>query len=177
MKKRSNTYKVALCGVISALSLVLMLLTGLIPVGTYAFPIFSGILLSVIVIEFNSKWALAVYFVVSVLSFFLSGDKEAVLYFIMFFGFYPILKGTVERIHALWIQYLLKYAVFNVCIIGAFFAGLYLLQIPRESFELFGVYLPWVFLLIGNIIFLLYDKCVTVLIIRYIKDLRQKIIK
>lgn len=177
MKKRSNTYKVALCGVISALALVLMLLTGLIPVGTYAFPVFSGVLLSVIVIELNAKWAMAVYFAVSVLSFFLSGDKEAVLYFIAFFGFYPVLKGTIERIRALWVQYLLKYAVFNACIVGAFYAGLYLLQIPQESFELFGIYLPWVFLIFGNIVFLLYDKCVTILIVRYIKDLRQKIIK
>ena len=44
MRNSKVAYKVALCGMISALSLVLMMLTTLIPVGTYALPIISGIL-------------------------------------------------------------------------------------------------------------------------------------
>ncbi|MGN1130191.1 MAG: hypothetical protein ACI4Q8_02475, partial [Ruminococcus sp.] len=85
-----NTFKVALCGVISAFALVLMLLTGIIWGGTFAFPCFAGMLLTVVVIEFSPKWAYCVYGAVSLLSLILAGDKEAVVYFILFFGFYPI---------------------------------------------------------------------------------------
>ncbi|MCH5300841.1 MAG: hypothetical protein J1E56_05920 [Ruminococcus sp.] len=177
MNSSKIAYKVALCGVLSALSLVLMMFTTVIPVGTYALPVMAGILLVSVVIEFNAKWALAVFFTVSVLSFLLSGDKEAVLYFIMFFGFYPVVKSYLERIKSKFLQWVLKYALFNICMVVAFYIGIYLLGVPLESFEIFGYNLPLVFLLIGNLAFFLYDRCVTVVVINYITRWRNKLIK
>lgn len=177
LKSSKTAYKVALCGAVAALSMVLMMLTTVVSVGTFALPMISGILLTVIVVEFNAKWALGVYFAVSVLSFLMSGDKEAVMYFIMFFGFYPIIKEYFERIKLRVVQWLLKFALFNVCMVASFYIGVYLLGVPVESFDIFGVNLPVVFLLIGNLAFPLYDKCVTLIVTRYIKDLRNKIIK
>lgn len=172
-----NTFRVAFCGVISAFALVLMLLTGVIPAGTYALPCFAGILLTVVVIEYGARWSYTVFAVVSILSIFFASDKEAVIYFIAFFGFYPILKSTIERVHSKTVQYILKYAVFNVCVIAAFFVAKSILMIPDEEFTLFGFYVPWAFLLIGNVFFFFYDKCVTILIIRYIKNMRDKLFK
>lgn len=177
MKNGKTAYKVALCGVVAALSLVLMMLTSVVSVGTYALPMLSGVLLTVIVVEFNTKWALGVYFVVSVLSFLISGDKEAVLYFILFFGFYPIIKSNIERVGSRLVQRLLKLALFNVCMVLSFYIGIYLLGVPIESFSIFGVNLPIIFLLIGNVFFPLYDKCVTLIVVKYINELRKKIIK
>ncbi|MGN1139205.1 MAG: hypothetical protein ACI4RM_07130 [Ruminococcus sp.] len=172
-----NTFKVALCGVISAFALVLMLLTGIIWGGTYAFPCFAGMLLTVVVIEFSPKWAYCVYGAVSLLSLILAGDKEAVVYFILFFGFYPILKSTVERSNSKVFQYIFKYLIFNISMICAFLVGKFILMIPDEEFTFFGVYLPWVFLAVGNIFFLFYDRCVTVFISLYIYKIRNKIFK
>ncbi len=177
MRNSKVAYKVALCGMISALSLVLMMLTTLIPVGTYALPIISGILLVAIVIEFNTKWAFAVYFVVSVLSFLLAGDKEAVLYFILFFGYYPILKSFFERVKSKILQWILKYALFNAGMIASFYIGIFLLGIPVESFLIFGYNLPLAFLFAGNILFYFYDKCVTIMLMSYIFNLRGKLFK
>ena len=94
---KNSTFRVAFCGIIAALGLVLMLLTSLVPVGTYAFPCFAGIFIAAVVIEYGWKWGLGVYAVVAVLSLFLAGDKEAVLYFIALFGYYPILKAVFEK--------------------------------------------------------------------------------
>ncbi len=174
-KSMRKSYSVALCALISALSLVMLLLTGIIPVGTYAFPCIAGALLAVVVIEAGYASALAVYIVVSVLSFLLVADKEAALYYTAFLGFYPVFKGVVERIKSRIIQYLLKYLVFNICIIGAFFVSVFILSVPKESFELFGVYLPWVFLLIGNLVFLIYDLCLTRIITEYVTKWRNKL--
>lgn len=71
--------KVALGGIITAVCTVLMFLTGLIPIGTYALPAIAGVLLMVIVIELGSKWAWMVFLAVSLLSALLAADKEAVL--------------------------------------------------------------------------------------------------
>ena len=155
-------------GVVAALSLVLMFLTSLIPFGTYAFPAMAGILLILLVFNLGYGYAVAVFGITAVLSFVLLTDKEAALYYTIFLGYYPILKGVIERIRSKAIQYALKLCLFNACMIGAFFIGTYLLSIPKESFTLFGVYLPWAFLILGNIFFLLYDLCITRLVTLYL---------
>ena len=163
-----TSVKVSLGGVVAALSLVLMLLTSIIPFGTYAFPAFAGILLVLLVFNLGYAYAFAVYFVTAALSFLLVTDKEAALYYAMFLGFYPILKGVIERIPSKPVQYIVKLALFNVCMIAAFYIGITLLSIPKESFNLFGVYLPWVFLILGNIVFIIYDLCITRLVTIYL---------
>ena len=95
----------------------------------------------------------------------------------MNFGFYPILKSSIEKLKSKSIQYILKYVVFNICIIAAFFVGKLVLMIPDEEFTLFGVYIPWLFLIIGNIFFLLYDFCVTVMVMNYVYKIRNRIFK
>ena len=114
MKKSSSsplktTFKVTISGVLSALSLVFMMLTSLVPLGTFAFPCMAGIVLMVIVVEAGHKWAWGAFICVSLLSLFLAGDKEAVVYYIMFFGYYPIIKGAIEgKIKTRAVQFVLK---------------------------------------------------------------------
>lgn len=159
---------------IAALSLALMLLTGIIPVGTYALPCISGILLAAIVIEFGIPWALGVYAGVSVLSFLIVADKEAALYYVLLLGSYPILKSLFERIHIKWLSLAIKLVFFNAVAVAAFFVSIYVLKVPAESFSLFGVNMPLAFLVAGNVVFVIYDFCVTRLISAYLAVWRHK---
>lgn len=170
-----TSYKVSLGGIVGALSLVLMLLTSIIPFGTFAFPALAGMMLLCIVIELGYSWAFIVYVVVSVLSLLLLTDKEAALYYIVFLGFYPILKGLIERIRSKAIQYAIKYAVFNICMVTAFYLSIFVFSIPKESFNIFNVYLPWVFLLLGNIVFVVYDLCVSKVVTIYLLKIHKKL--
>ena len=171
MKKVS--YKVSLGGVIGALSLCLMLLTSVIPFTTYAFPAFAGMLLVCVVIELGYSWAFLVYAVVSALSILMLTDKEAALYYVVFLGFYPVIKAVIERFKSRLLQFILKYAVFNVCMIIAFYLSVFVFMIPKESFNLFGVYLPWVFLIIGNFAFIVYDICITRVVTVYLLKINK----
>ncbi|MCY1714212.1 hypothetical protein [Caproiciproducens galactitolivorans] len=164
MKK---SFRLAFCGIITALCTVLMFLTGLISIGTYALPALSGVLLIAVVIEFGKSWAWPVYIAVSVLSLLLAGDKEAAMLFILFFGYYPILKSQIEKIHNRATVYLLKFAVFNVSMILGFFIGIQLLSVPKDSFTVRGIYLPWAFLLLGNFVFAVYDYALSLLVVSY----------
>ena len=151
MKKngiKKGTMRIAVCGIIAALSLVFMMMTSLVPIGTYALPCLAGILISCIVVEYGYGWAIGVFCVTAVLSTLLAGDKEAVIYFIALFGYYPILKGAFEfKIKNRAVQYILKFAVFNVAAIGSFFVATWLLSIPTDEFTVFGFYIPWAFLI------------------------------
>lgn len=170
-----TSLKVSIGGAVAALGLVLMFLTSLVPVGTYAFPTFAGILLVIIVIEIGYSFALSVFAATALLSFLLVSDKEAALLYAMFLGYYPILKALIERIRNNVLQYAVKFALFNACMIGAFYIAVFLLSIPEESFNLFGVYLPWVFLIIGNVFFLFYDFCITRLVTLYLMKWHDKL--
>jgi hypothetical protein len=159
--------KIALGGIVTALATVLMLIAGPVSVGTYALPAISGVLLITIVLELGYRWAWMVFFAVSVLSILIGTDKEASLLFIVFFGYYPILKSHIERLKQRPVQWILKLTVFNVAMIAEFFVAMKVLGIPEDSYTVFGVSLPWVFLLIGNVIFLIYDYALTGLVAMY----------
>lgn len=174
---KRDTFRTAFCGLITAFAFVLMLLTNLVPVGTYAFPCLAGMVLVTVVIEFGWKWALGSYAAISLLSIFLAGDKEAVVYFVAFFGFYPIIKSLIERLPSKAVQYIIKYAVFTVCMIGAFLVCKFVLMLPDEDFTIAGMYIPWVFLIAGEIVFIVYDLAVTVIVTNYINRIRGKLFK
>lgn len=166
--------KIAFGAVVAALSLVLMLLTGVLPIGTYAFPCFSGILLTAIVIDFGIPWAVSVYAGVSVLSFLIVSDKEAALYYVFILGIYPILKSLFERIKLRWLSFALKLVFFNLMAVAAFYLSIYVLSVPLESFSIFGVNMPLLFLVMGNAVFVVYDICVTRLVFVYVNVWRSR---
>lgn len=165
MKK--SAYKVALGGVVSALALALMFMTGLFPFGTYAFPCFAGILLMAIAIEIGYPLAVSVYVVVSVLSVLFVADKEAATFFVLLFGYYPMIKKLIERIKVKVLQFIVKFIVFNAAVVSAFYIASFVFSISTESYTVFGLYIPWLFLIIGNVFFLFYDICIDKLIIVY----------
>lgn len=176
MKK--TTFNMALCGIISALSVSIMIFTAIIPVATYALPALAGIIAVILVIEVNCKWAMASYFVVSVVSLLIVPDKEAVVLYILFFGYYPILKQAIEsHINHHTLQMILKTLAFTVSAVIFYFVTIFVLGVPNEEYEIFGVNLPILFLIAGIFIFLMYDFSLTSVITTYVSRFRDKIFK
>ncbi len=173
----SKSGKIALGGLLTALGVVLMFLTGLIPIGTYALPAIAGVLLIVAVIEIGAKWAWMIYAAVAVLSLLFAADKEAALLFVLFFGYYPVLKSFLERISNKVLSWISKFAVFNVAVVACFFLAVNFLQLPKDSFTVFGIYLPWVFLILGNAVFLIYDIALSGLVATYVEKLHHRVTK
>ncbi len=171
-----RSMRVAFCGVLTALCVLLMFMTGLIPVGTYALPAFSGILLIAAVIELGASWAWPVYIASSALSLLIAADKEAVMLYILFFGYYPILKALIEKKDfPKFLSYLIKFTVFNVAMVLGYFISIWVLGVPQDSFVIFGVNLPMVFLILGNITFAVYDYAISTLVISYMKKIHKPI--
>ena len=180
MRRSKNyyTFRLVYCSLISALSAGIMLVTSMIPVGTYAAPIISGLLLISIVIEFGWEWALAVYSVVCVLAMMMSADKEAALYFVAFFGYYPALKALIEnKISSRGKRIAVKLVIFNIAAVLGYFGATKLLMIPQEAFAIRGVFIPWLFLLVGNALFLLYDLAIIVYVKLYVKQFRRRLFR
>ena len=127
---RSKTSKVALCGVIAALSVVVLFLTGVVPVATIALPAVAGCFLIAVVAETDVRSGVAVYAIVSVLAALLVPDREATLFYIVFFGYYPALYGTLSRIRNSVARWAAKLLVFNAAAVLEALLAVWLLGIP-----------------------------------------------
>ena len=167
MNKR-NGGKIAFCGIATALSLVILLLT-IIPVTEISLAALAGIVSIPVVIEFGRKYGLAVYTVVSILALVLIPTIEGKALYIAFFGYYPILKSALEcRRLPRVAEWSVKLAVFNAAVIVAYLLMLNVFDLPKDSFQIGGVSLPWVFLPLANGVFFAYDWCLTGLIAKYL---------
>ncbi len=147
-----------------ALSLVCLLLT-VFPFATYALPAMASVFLMPVVIECGRRWAMAVYVAVALLALFITPDMEARLLFVAFFGYYPILKSLTESWKSHVLEWVGKLLVFNTAVVAAY-ALLSAAGFSLEVFRVDGIGLPLgvfllIFLIAGNIIFLLYDIALT----------------
>ncbi len=172
-QRNKKSAKTALGGIVTALSIVLMFLTSVLPSMTYALPAASGVLLSLIVIEIDKKWAFGVFAAVSLLSVLLIADKEAALMYMLFFGHYPILKGLFEGRLPAPVAWVFKFIVFNIGVVAATFISIYVFNIPFEEMEEHGPKAAFILLAIGNVVFLIYDYALSGLIKLYLLKWRK----
>lgn len=172
------SFRVAFGGIVAALCLVLMFMTGLIPVLVYTLPAVAGVLLVSVVIEIDKKWALITYAAVGLLSLLITPDREAAILFIFFMGYYPIIKAIIEKIKSRILEWAIKIIIFNVAIISAYviIINVFGIKDVMEQVPFFGKYSSLVLLALGNVVFVIYDIAVTRLISAYINWFRPKFI-
>ncbi|ADU26617.1 hypothetical protein [Ethanoligenens harbinense] len=160
---------VALGGMLTALSLVLLVLAGVLPMMQLVFPAVAGLLLVVVVLELHIKWAWGIFAAVTLLGLLLCPDKSVVVYYVFFFGHYPLLKNYIERLRSRAVQWLVKIPLFNACIILAYLAIAKLFGVPEDLLR-YGY--PFA-LALANAAFILYDIALSRLIVTYIYRVRK----
>lgn len=175
---KNKTKNTAVSGLMTALSVVLMMLTTLIPVFMYVIPIVTGLLVLFTADISNKKWGAGVYFSTAFLSILLITDKEAALTYALFFGYYPLIKDVIEKIPRL-ISWLLKLFVFNLAAVGIGVIGFYVFGMSGDEYNEFGKYTIPILLIMANIAFVLYDFCLTKnrFLLTRISDKFKKMIK
>ena len=170
-----NSMKLALSGVMAALSTVVLFLTGAAPMATVALPALAGCLLIPVVAEAGLSWGFGVYGVTAVLSFFLAADREAFLIYLLFFGYYPALFALLGRIRNRVARYAAKLALFNAAAVGETLLSVYVLGIPFESLTILGPAGPVVLLVLANVVFVVYDLALEGLIVQYLQRLHPRL--
>ena len=176
-KNRRPASKIALGGVVAALMSAVML-TSWFPYLTYAVPAVAGLLVIVPMIELSPLWAAMTYVSASVVAL-LTAEKESALLFVLFFGFYPVLKALFERTGKRWLELLLKILTFNAALALYVALSVWFLGIPLSEFTaspLGAVTVPALWLG-GNAVFFVYDMGATRVISMYILTMHPKIKK
>ncbi|MBR1810505.1 MAG: hypothetical protein IJ766_02495 [Clostridia bacterium] len=170
MRKSTKT---ALGGIIAALSLVLMLLTSVIPFLSYALPALAGVSLMIMVMEIDRKWAFAAYATISMLSLFLLADKEAAVMYAAFFGYYPILKSVLEEKLNRVAGFIIKLLVFNAAVAVAIIITTFVFKIPLDGLDDFGKYSIPILIGLAELTFVIYDYALSRFVILYMRYFRK----
>ena len=164
MKK---SFKIAFCGIVSALVCVIMA-ASLMPDLTFAVPAIAGLMFIPVFANAGVPAAIACFVSSSLLSFFI-GDKNSWLLFLVFFGYYPIIKPLLEKIKNKPVKWVLKFSVFNAAAVV-----LYLIEVLVLRFTLGKWWLLAAFAA-GNAVFVLYDIAVARVAAFYYLRLHGKI--
>lgn len=168
-----STKKITLCGLVAAVSVVVML-TSYFPYLTYAIPALAGLFMMVPLIECGASWAFGTY-VVSAMIIFITGEMKAKILYVMFLGYYPILKSLIEKINKQAVEWALKLVCFNIAAIAFYYVSTVVFGISYDDFGEWGKYGALLFLALCNIVFVLYDIGISRVASYYMFALHDKV--
>ena len=158
MNEGKTSSKIALCGILTALSVVDMIITGFMGILTYAAPMIAGGILIVPVREYGKGTAFTMFAAVSLLGMILIPDKEMALFYILLFGHYPILQPWLNGINQKLPRVLLKALVFNLGALLSVLLAKLIFAIPVFDSDKPIWLLAAAYLIAANICFALYDS-------------------
>ena len=150
--------KAALCGMMAALSVVILCLGGMIPLATFACPMLAMLCLIPIVCEYGAGTALLVYGAVSILALLLGPDKEIVLLYV-FLGWYPGVRPRLAVIPRT-VRWAVKCALFTMTVTAMYAIVLHLFRLEAvvEEFAGYSTAMVLSLMALGNVTFLVFDQ-------------------
>lgn len=172
MNRLHNTSgkKVAFGGLVTALSTLCLYLASVLPTNRLFFYAISSMFVFTMVIEFGIPSAIITYLSITILALILLPNKIMIIPYLLFFGYYGILKYYIEKRNNLLLEWLLKIISFNIAMVIIYFIveKLILKTITMR-------YYLWVTILLGEVAFVVYDLGYTVVISYYKHRLRNRL--
>ena len=170
---RKRTRRLAICAILSAIGVILLYLGALIEVLDLSVVVIASLVCILAVLEMGGAWPWMIYGVVSILSLVLLPQKNPAILFLLFGGYYPILKAYYERLIPP-VSWLLKFVNFSLALGGVLFLSKKVLLLPDLALldHPLGIAVT---LVVGDAVFLLYDIALTRLITVYLRIYREKL--
>lgn len=143
--------RVAFCGMLAALSLVMMLLGAVLELGIYAAPMLAGLCLLPVEAQFGKRDQILLWIAVSLLSLILLPNVEESLVYFALFGAYPVIRPVLQRLPRI-LRIAAKLLYFNIVTLAVEWL-VFRLMTPEPM----GAAMLAALLALGNLTFLCYD--------------------
>ena len=153
-----KTHELALCGVLCALAVAFLWLSGVLPLSTYIWPILASAALLPAREECRASYAWSCFAAAAILGLLLCADKEAALVF-CFLGYYPLLKPKFDAISSRALRFLAKLGLCTVTMGLMYALIIFVFKLPAVVQEFSGT-APWLLAAtaaMGLLLFLVYD--------------------
>ena len=153
---REQSRKVALCGVLCGLAVVVLLLGGLFSLAVYCAPLLAMAVLLPVLEEYGPGTAGAAYGAVAILALLLVPDRETALVYV-FFGWYPLLRPRIAALPSLPVRLVCRLGVCGLSMFLLYGVTIRLLGLTAVTEELGGGWLTAALAAMGCAVFLLLD--------------------
>lgn len=162
----------ALCGVLTALAVTLLLLGGVLPAAMLCGPVLAMVALLPVLEEIGAKAAATAYAAAVLLVLLLAAEPESGMVY-LFFGWYPILRPKIAAMPSRLSRTAARLAVCNAAILLLY--G-FVLRLLGQTGELEAA--PWplraLMLAMGNALFLLLDRALARMTALWRQKLRRR---
>lgn len=156
---------------LAALQLVLMYMGSVMPSWKLALTALAGIINAAVLVECGAVSAVLSFTAVSALGLLVMPQKSIALLYVLFFGYYPLIKSLAERTRNRVLEWVVKIAVFNfacaICWAALRFGFITDIVLPDIALVLL-----WLGL---NVVFVIYDIGLSKLIMLYIQRIHRNI--
>lgn len=122
MLLKTSTKKLALCAMLTAVSVVFLYAASVLPTAKIAVTAMAGLLPAAAVITCGLGWGTGLWAATAVLALLLCPQKDAAMAYLLVLGHYPMLKSLIERLDKLWVEWVLKLGLFYALLLGFYFA-------------------------------------------------------
>ena len=170
---REQSRKVALCGVLCGLAVVVLLLGGLFAPAVYCAPLLAMAVLLPVLEEYGPGTAGAAYGAVAILALLLVPDRETALVYV-FFGWYPILRPRIAALPSLPVRLVCRLGVCGLSMFLLYGVTIRLLGLTAVTEELGGGWLTAALAVMGCAVFLLLDLALGRLTVLWRRKLRRR---
>ena len=152
-----DTKRISAGAMMAAVCVVIMLLGAVIDLGTYAAALLAGVAIIPYGQKYGRKYQLMVFAVSAVLSFMLVPNIEQNLMYLGFYGWYPALWPSLEKLPRMS-RIVLKLIIFNVLFISIELLVM-LVLVPEFMESILFI----IFIITANVTFLAYDYMIPLL--------------
>ena len=128
------------------------------PYATYALVAFAGVMLIPAALECGMRYGWLAYVSSACLAMFITPDVEAKWLYLLFFGYYPLVHMRLQLWQNVFLSWVVRLMLFNAAIVSMFWVCITFLGVPKAEFTIPGIYMPWILLVLGNVVFLIYDR-------------------
>ena len=170
---REQSRKVALCGVLCGLAVVVLLLGGLFSLAVYCAPLLAMAVLLPVLEEYGPGTAGAAYGAVAILALLLVPDRETALVYV-FFGCYPLLRPRIAALPSLPVRLVCRLGVCGLSMFLLYGVTIRLLGLTAVTEELGGGWLTAALAAMGCAVFLLLDLALGRLTVLWRRKLRRR---
>ena len=162
--------QLTMSGVMSGLGVILLYLGSVFEVLDITLAALASFIVVFFVIEFSKLQALALFIVTGILALLILPNKFPAVMYLVFIGYYPILKAIAETKLKKVFSYTFKIITFNAALFLLIFLARKFFRTPENVFAL-----ETVFVALANLTFIVYDFALTRLISLYFFKLRSKL--
>ena len=170
---REQSRKVALCGVLCGLAVVVLLLGGLFSLAVYCAPLLAMAVLLPVLEEYGPGTAGAAYGAVAILALLLVPDRETALVYV-FFGWYPLLRPRIAALPSLPVRLVCRLGVCGLSMFLLYGVTIRLLGLTAVTEELGDGWLTAALAVMGCAVFLLLDLALGRLTVLWRRKLRRR---